>query len=276
MRHQLAPAHWTNTSPPECMSGLFRTLMERSHSATVRWNRSDNESHEPSELTEGYLLPLKRGSGLGRQNKLTCGSFLLLPLPRPFRNQFPLGQVVCDNSLTSVFPIVRSRHRAYEPVITMRHILWYRDVHRRPHHRRMEARPSIGQAKVDSSPVQFSTSSSLPHAMRALALVSRVRWPLPYRLPIRILRNHHAWTTPVFSAGSWIPRTRPDHVWTPGETQTPCEWTENHELKQTNSFVNRGHVCFICFLKLRSAVNYPGPISLLLGLLLLHVLQLQL
>ncbi|KMU82249.1 hypothetical protein CIHG_00035 [Coccidioides immitis H538.4] len=195
------PAHWTNTSPPECMSGLFRTLIERSHSATVRWNRSDNESQSP-----------------------------------------------CDNSLTSVFPIVRSRHRAYEPVITMRHILWYRDVHRRPHHRRMEARPSIGQGKdrwvacsildqqlfatrYESTGLSFEDYAGLSLIPDQVSFGSGC-------LPLTSL--------PSPCLVSFRDSGQPDHVWTPGETQTPCEWTENHELKQTNSFVNRGHGTHSC------------------------------
>ncbi|EAS31991.3 uncharacterized protein CIMG_03015 [Coccidioides immitis RS] len=243
MRHQLAPAHWTNTSPPECMSGLFRTLIERSHSATVRWNRSDNESQSPQTGTDN-----------GRN---------------PTFSQ-------CDNSLTSVFPIVRSRHRAYEPVITMRHILWYRDVHRRPHHRRMEARPSIGQGKdrralalvsriTLASPLSFAYQNS-PESSR-LDDTGVFCWFVDPKNSVNTLATHprtarikgQFWlglpavdiaTEPVscLFPGSG----QPDHVWTPGETQTPCEWTENHELKQINSFVNRGHVCFICFLKLCS------------------------
>nr|KMM72317.1 hypothetical protein CPAG_08614 [Coccidioides posadasii RMSCC 3488] len=196
MRHQLAPAHWTNTSPPECMSGLFRTLMERSHSATVRWNRSDNESHEPCKQ---------------------------------------------EHPSASVFPIVRSRHRAYEPVITMRHILWYRDVHRRPHHRRMEARPSIGQGKDRwvACSILDQQLFATRYESTGLSFEARIEGQFWLGLPAVDIA-----TEPVscLFPGSG----QPDHVWTPGETQTPCEWTENHELKQTNSFVNRGHGTHSC------------------------------
>ncbi|KMP07177.1 hypothetical protein CIRG_06858 [Coccidioides immitis RMSCC 2394] len=189
----------------------------------------------------------------------------------------------------------------------------------------MEARPSIGQGKdrwVACSILDqqlFATRYCQHQLVNTLAThprTARIKGQFWLGLPAVDIA-----TEPVscLFPGSG----QPDHVWTPGETQTPCEWTENHELKQINSFVNRGHVCFICFLKLCSGedmaiknrvliaawillglallglvasaamhplmlpattsglcspctVNYPGPISLLLGLLLLHVLQLQL